>query len=51
MSATSMSPFQIPRRTERIQGTIQVRLSFETDGFLTGLSQREGNTQPMNQTE
>ena len=38
-------------RTERIQGTIQVRLSFQIDGFLTGLSQRQGNTQPMNQTE
>ena len=27
-------------RTERIQGTIQVRLSFQIDGFLPGLSQK-----------
>ena len=39
------------QRTERIQGTIQVILSFQIDGFLTGLSQKQGNTQPMNQTE
>ena len=35
----------------RIRGTIQVRLSFQIDGFLTGLSQRLGDTQPMNQME
>ena len=29
-----------PPRTKRIQGTIQVRLSFQIDGFLTGLSQK-----------
>ena len=38
-------------RTERIQGTIQVRLSFQIERFLTGVSQRKGITQPMNQTE
>ena len=27
-------------RTERIRGTIQVRLSFQIDGFLTGLSKK-----------
>ena len=42
MSATS---------AERIRGTIQVRLSFQTDGLLTDLSQRLGTTQPVNQTE
>ena len=29
-----------PPRTKRIRGTIQVRLSFQIDGFLTGLSHR-----------
>ena len=38
-------------RTMRIRGTIQVRLSFQNDGFLTGPSQRQGNTQPVNKTE
>ena len=33
-------PSKFSPRTERIQGTIQVRLSFQIDGFLTGLSQR-----------
>ena len=36
----NMLPFQILPRTMRIQGTIQVRLSFQTDGFLTDLSQK-----------
>ena len=44
-------PSKFTPRTERIQGTIQERLSHQIDGFLTGLSQRYGNTQPMNQTE
>ena len=44
-------PSKFPPRTERIPGTIQVRLSFQIDGFLTGLSQKLGNTQPMNQME
>ena len=44
-------PSKFPPRTERIRGTIQVRLSFQIDGFLTGLSQRWCNTQPVNQTE
>ena len=30
---------KFPPRTERIRGTIQVRLSFQIDGFLTGPSQ------------
>ena len=38
-------------RTKRIQGTIQVKLSFQIGGFLTGPSQFKGNTQPMNQME
>ena len=29
-------PSKFPPRTERIRGTIQVRLSFQIDGFLTG---------------
>ena len=37
--------------TECIQGTIQVRLSFQIDGFLTDPSQLWGDTQPMNQME
>ena len=42
-------PSTFPPRTERIRGTIQVRLSFQIDGFLTGPSQFLGDTQPMNQ--
>ena len=33
-------PSKFLPRTMRIRETIQVRLSFQTDGFLTGLSQR-----------
>ena len=44
-------PSKFHPRTMRIRGTIQVRLSFQIDGFLTGLSQKYGNTQPVNQTE
>ena len=35
----SCHPSKFHPRTERIQGTIQVRLSFQIDGFSTGLSQ------------
>ena len=38
-------------RTERIRGTIQVKLSFQIDGFGTDPSQLKGNSQPMNQME
>ena len=44
-------PSKFPPRTMRIRGTIQVRLSFQIDGFLTGPSQLQGDTQPTNQTE
>ena len=44
-------PSKFTPRTKRIRGTIQVRLSSHIDGFLTGLSQKQGNTQPVNQTE
>ena len=30
---------KFPARTERIRGTVQVRLSFQIDGFGTDLSQ------------
>ena len=44
--------FKFSPRTERIRGTIQVRLSFQIDGFLTDPSQfLDNNTQPSNQTE
>ena len=43
-------PSKFHPRTECIQRTIQVMLSFQIDGFLTGLSQRYGSTQPMKQT-
>ena len=33
-------PSKFTPRTERIRGTIQVRLSFQIDGFLTGLPQK-----------
>ena len=32
-------PSKFPPRRERIQGTIQEKLSFQIDGFLTGPSQ------------
>ena len=51
MSATSTSPIQFPPRTERIRGTIQVRLSFQIDGFLADPSLLWGDTQRMNQME
>ena len=38
-------------RTMHIRGTIQVRLSFQIDGSLTGPSQLWRDTQPMNQME
>ena len=44
-------PSKLTPRLKRIPGTIQVRLSFQIDGFLTGLSQKYGNTHPLNQTE
>ena len=44
-------PSRISPRTMRIRKTIQGRLSFQIDGFLTGPSQLEGATQPMNQME
>ena len=33
------NPSKFPPRTERIRGTIKVRLSFQIDGFLTDPSQ------------
>ena len=44
-------PSKLTPRTKRIRGTIQVRLSFQIDGFLTGPSQLQGDTQPINQME
>ena len=44
-------PSKFPPRTERIRGTIQVKLSFQIDGFATDPSQLQGDTQPMNQME
>ena len=40
-------PSKFSPRTMHIRGTIQVRLSFQIDGFLTGPSQFVGDTQPM----
>ena len=40
-------PSNFSPRTERIQGTIQVSLSFQMDGFLTGPSQQKGKTEHM----
>ena len=34
-------PSKFSPRTERIQGTIQVRLSFQIDGFLTGTKRND----------
>ena len=43
-------PSKFLPRTMHIRGTILVRLSFQIDGFLAGLSQLlQGNTQPVNQ--
>ena len=44
-------PSKFPPRTERIPGTIQVKLSFQIDGFVTDPSQLQDDTQPMNQME
>ena len=44
-------PSKFSPRTELIQGTIHVRLSFQNDVFLTGHSEKTVNAQPMNQTE
>ena len=44
-------PSKCPPRTERIRGTIQVRLSFQIDGFSIDPSQLYCDTQPMNQME
>ena len=43
-------PSKLARVQKRIQRTIQVRLSFQIDGFFTGLWQKYGNTQLMNKT-
>ena len=44
-------PSKFLPRIMRVRGTIQERLSFQIDGFLTGPSQLQGETQPMNQME
>ena len=44
-------PSKFHPRTERIRGTIQVKLSFQINGFGTDPSQLNGDTQPMNQME
>ena len=44
-------PSKFPSRTERIRGTIQVKLSFQLDGFVTDPSQLKDDIQPMNQME
>ena len=44
-------PSKFTPRIMNIRGTIEVRLSFQIDGFLTGPSQLQGDTQPMNQME
>ena len=44
-------PSKFLPRTKRIRGTIQIRLSFQIDGLLTGPSQLWSGTQPMNQME
>ena len=40
-------PSKFPPRTKRIQGTIQKKLSFQIDGFLTGLSQKNDFRLPI----
>ena len=40
-----------PRQQKRFRGTIQLRLCFQIDGFLTGASQLQSDTQPMKQVE
>ena len=42
MSATMISPFQIPPASIRIQGIFQLTLSCQNDGVLTGLPQKKG---------
>ena len=40
-------PSKFTPRTERIRGPIQVKLSFQIDGFATDPSQLQDDTQPM----
>ena len=42
---------KFPPRKERIRSSIQVKLSFQIDGFSTDPSQLKGDSQPMNQME
>ena len=45
-------PSKFPPRTMNIGGTMQVRLSLQIDGFLTGLFRRDRlELNKMNQTE
>ena len=44
-------PSKFHPRIERIRGTIQVRLPFQIDGFVTDPSQLYDDSQPMNQME
>ena len=48
---TVRHPSKFSPRTERIRGTIQVKLSFQIDGFVTDPSQFLGDTQRMKQME
>ena len=47
MSATKIFPFQFSSHTVHIQGTSQVRLSYQIDRALTGHSQKQGGLQPI----
>ena len=44
-------PSKVLPRAMHIRGTIQVRRSFQIDGFLIGPSQVWRDAQPMNQME
>ena len=47
MSATEVSPFQIPPATNAYPTTIQVKLSYQIGRPLTGPSQRSDDIQPL----
>ena len=44
-------PSKFTPRGERIRGTIQVKLSFQINGFGTDFSQLQGDTQQVKQKE
>ena len=47
VSATKMSPFQIPPRSRHIGRTFLIKLSHQIGGAMTGLVQKSNDVQPL----